>query len=262
MAMSYSPQHPWGPSQFHRRQVGGNNTLECAPGGVKTLANCDKLDELLIRCDNLTEQQAPQQEIADCFCAQEMLNAYVGCKNDMRLCSLSYTFDADFDVMISNWNNACQPYFTRGVPTTPADIPLSETFNENSCQTLYVSCNKLQVTSSSCSSSHTQALAWTSCMCRSDILALASECEIDGAIQCEKTTPNPATLWGAIHCSQTATISSHNLAATTTSFIGGTIPTISFGPTASSTNSAGHMIAAPMSILVFLLAILPPVGWV
>lgn len=139
----------------------------------------------------------------------------------MRLCSLSYAFDSDYEVMIADWNSACQPHFTgtRSAPTTPAAVTLTQTYNENSCQTLLVSCNKLETTFSSCSSAFriTQSADWSSCMCRSDVLSLASECQVDGAVECLRTTVDPTTLWGVIYCSVTPTIPVDAPAATITS---------------------------------------------
>ncbi|KAK4233558.1 hypothetical protein C8A03DRAFT_19394, partial [Achaetomium macrosporum] len=129
------------------------------------------------------------------------------CKNDVRLCVLSYTYDADFDTEIKNWNDACQPYLT-STPTTPAGVTLSTTYNEQSCQTLYVRCEQLAITYSSCSSAYTAAADLSDCRCQTDVLSLASECEIDGAIECQRTTPDPSTLWGARYCSMTPIIPS------------------------------------------------------
>ena len=128
------------------------------------------------------------------------------CKNDMRLCSLSYTYDADFDSMIKDWSDTCQPYLASTTITTPAAITLTQTYDEQSCQTLYVSCKNLESTFSSCSSQHTQATDLYSCRCGSKVLALASACEIDGALQCARTTPDPSTLWAARYCSTTPVI--------------------------------------------------------
>jgi len=77
MATSH-PSHSWPLSQLNRRQSSGNNTLNCISGGVQTLPNCAKLDELLIRCNDLVNRNAPKQDVVDCMCTQDMLNAYIG----------------------------------------------------------------------------------------------------------------------------------------------------------------------------------------
>ena len=108
------------------------------------------------------------------------------CKNEVRLYSLSYSFDADYNRWIKDWNEACQPLLTSmtSTITTPADITLSKTYDGQSCQTLYLSCKKLDMTFSTCSSAYTRDANRSSCLCASVVLTLASECEIDGAPEC------------------------------------------------------------------------------
>ncbi len=142
----------------------------------------------------------------------------------MRLCSLSYTYDADFDSMIKDWNDTCQPYLTSTTITTPAAVTLTQTYDEQSCQTLYVSCKNLDSTFSSCSSEYTQATDLYSCRCGSEVLALASACEIDGALQCEMTTPDPSTLWAARYCSTTPVIPAESPATPTALLTTSTAP--------------------------------------
>ena len=65
-------------SKLHRRQEVWNTHVTCLPGTADaSLTNCHKLDEVLVRCNALANQNAPKQEIIDCFCTQELLNAYV-----------------------------------------------------------------------------------------------------------------------------------------------------------------------------------------
>ncbi len=123
----------------------------------------------------------------------------------MRLCTLSYTRDSSFDKEISEWSDTCKSHLTTTI-TTPADVPLTQTYNELSCQTLIVSCDKLAATQSSCSSAFTEATDLYNCRCASDVLSLASECQIDGALECLRTTPDPRTLWAVRFCSMTPTI--------------------------------------------------------
>jgi hypothetical protein len=89
--------------------------------------------------------------------------------------------------------------------TTPAGITLTETYDEQSCQTAYLNCKKLAITYSSCSSAYTRAIDLFSCRCRSDVLTLASECE-SGGVECERTTPDPSSLWSAQYCAMTPTM--------------------------------------------------------
>jgi len=131
------------------------------------------------------------------------------CKNEVRLCTLSYTYDSDFDTLIKDWSDTCNPHLTATI-TTPADVTLTQTYDEQSCQTLIVSCNRLSATFSSCSSSFTEATDLFSCRCGRDVLSLASECQIDGALQCEHTMPDTRTLWAVRFCSTTPTIPGNN----------------------------------------------------
>ncbi len=64
---------------LHRLQTVGNQTVDCVPGAEDTsLENCNKLDEILARCNTLANKHAPKQDIIDCFCIQEVLSGYVG----------------------------------------------------------------------------------------------------------------------------------------------------------------------------------------
>jgi hypothetical protein len=44
----------------------------CA-GAITEFPNCEKADSIAAKCSNLS-----QQETIDCFCTQELLNAYIG----------------------------------------------------------------------------------------------------------------------------------------------------------------------------------------
>ena len=66
-------------SETHRFQNVGNTSVECVPDAGNTdLANCNKLDQILGKCNTLSNQNAPKQDIIDCFCTQELFSAYVG----------------------------------------------------------------------------------------------------------------------------------------------------------------------------------------
>lgn len=66
-------------SETHRFQNVGNTSVKCVPDAGNTdLANCDRLDQVLGKCNALSDQNAPKQDIVDCFCTQELLSAYVG----------------------------------------------------------------------------------------------------------------------------------------------------------------------------------------
>lgn len=82
MADPFVPSFLGSVPKLHVRQTIGNTTVECVPGAADTnLANCNKLDEVLVRCNALANQDAPKQDIIDCFCTQELLSAYVGYVN-------------------------------------------------------------------------------------------------------------------------------------------------------------------------------------
>lgn len=62
-----------------QRQTVGNSTIECVPSATDTsLADCNALNDILVRCNTLANESAPKQDIIDCFCTQEVLSAYVG----------------------------------------------------------------------------------------------------------------------------------------------------------------------------------------
>ncbi|KAK3903009.1 hypothetical protein C8A05DRAFT_33254 [Staphylotrichum tortipilum] len=162
--------------------------IKCLPKTNTTLTNCHKLlDTLLPRCAQLRNQNAPKQEFLACLCTQEVLNAYVGCKDDLRECLLSYMFDADVDQLISKWHDECQTQFTTGsVPTTPAASSLTVSYDQESCQRAAMRCRQLGDAFSSCSSSVTASVDFqATCLCGSQILMLASECQSDGGLSSE-----------------------------------------------------------------------------
>ncbi|GAB1317935.1 hypothetical protein MFIFM68171_08145 [Madurella fahalii] len=207
MAMYY-PRHFFGSraGSLLRRQNFDPATM-CLPGTITSLPNCDNLAVMQTRIQELRNQQVSDEELARYVCTQDILNAHVGCKNDIRQCMLTTEFDAEWDTTIAEWNEACRPYFT-ATPTTPADIRLTATHDGGSCQSAFNLCMMWDAADSSCSSSHTSLAELSSCLCRSDIIAFASKCEVDGSVSCYRQTPNPASMWGAIYCSVTPTIPS------------------------------------------------------
>ncbi|KAH6886744.1 hypothetical protein B0T10DRAFT_461209 [Thelonectria olida] len=138
-------------------------------GKISSFPNCDKVGQILQRCDRLTVKQ----EIIDCFCTQELLNAYVGCKGEFRQCGLTNAYDSAFDAEIGNWEEACAPYLTTGI-TTPSIAGPTRTLNEDTCQTYIESCVQLSQASASCTSSFTEPADITSCRCQRSIISLAS----------------------------------------------------------------------------------------
>jgi hypothetical protein len=114
-------------------------------------------------------------------------------------------FDAGWDATIAEWEAACRPFFNV-MPTTPADIPITAPYTAESCQSAYSLCFLWDVADSSCSSSHTASAELSSCLCRDDIIAFASGCEVDGSVNCLRKTPDPVSLWGASYCSVTPVI--------------------------------------------------------
>jgi len=129
-------------------------------------------------------------------------------KNYLRQCMLTTDFDAGYDAAIAEWNEGCLPFFT-AVPNTPPVTPLTATHTPDSCQSAYSLCVMWGDADTSCSSSHASSTAaYSSCVCRSDVLAFASGCEVDGSVNCFRKTPDPATMWGAVYCSVTPGIPS------------------------------------------------------
>ncbi|KAJ4018871.1 hypothetical protein NW761_014941 [Fusarium oxysporum] len=227
-----SPQHDW-------------NSIHCAPGATRDFTNCNKLDEILQRCNDLGNQNASQQQISDCFCTQEVLNAYVGCKNEAYLCLLTDTFDAYFDQQISDWHDICRPYLT-STPTTPAGVTLSTTYDVQDCETAYINCNKLGSTFTSCSTAYAETADLSSCLCASDVLALASACEIDGYSKCIRSTLAPSSLWAVRFCSTTPVVPVEN-PSTATSVVATKESTVTPLRTTTASSSPERHSTAPLT---------------
>ncbi|KAH6986959.1 hypothetical protein EDB80DRAFT_756154 [Ilyonectria destructans] len=171
-------------------------------GSISSFPNCDKVDQILQRCNSLTAKQ----EKIDCFCTQQLLNAYVGCKGEFRQCGLTNSYDSAFDTEIGNWENACAPYLTTKI-TTPSIAGPTRTLNEDTCQTYVESCVRLSQASASCTSSYTKPADITSCRCQSSMISLASVCEIDGSKSCLGETPITSTIWEFRNCKAAAEFS-------------------------------------------------------
>ncbi|TKW54844.1 hypothetical protein CTA1_3968 [Colletotrichum tanaceti] len=82
-------------------------------GDIKEFPNCEKADSIARKCSNLSKQ-----ETIRCFCAQDLLNAYVGCKGEFRQCALGTSFDSASDDRIAQWQDACGPHLPKDI-TTP-----------------------------------------------------------------------------------------------------------------------------------------------
>ncbi|KAH7139647.1 hypothetical protein B0J13DRAFT_638587 [Dactylonectria estremocensis] len=230
-------------------------------GSISSFPNCDKVDQILHRCNGLTVKK----EIINCFCTQELLNAYVGCKGEFRQCSLTSSYDSALDTEIRNWEDACAPYLTTEI-TTPSIVGPTRTLNEDTCQTYIESCVRLNQASASCTSSYTEPADITGCRCQSSMISLASVCGIDGSKSCLGETPITSDIWEFRNCkaatefSGTKTNRGPITETVETRTATGTATTLVFGPTSSaaSTTSAGAINTCTlMGSWVYLLPILP-----
>ncbi|KAH6679886.1 hypothetical protein F5X68DRAFT_192968 [Plectosphaerella plurivora] len=201
-------------------------------GNITEFPECEKADSIAKKCSDLS-----QQETIDCFCTQELLNAYVGCKGEFRQCALGNDFDSESDTLIANWQDACGPYLPSGI-TTPEVAAATKTLEGglagNLCVSLAESCAQLSQSITACSSSHTKAAALTSCRCQPSLITLASGCDIDFRETCLMETVTRSNIFefrlaridGSL--SVAASTSSRTSRASTS---GGSAPTsLDFGP--------------------------------
>ncbi|RSL90852.1 hypothetical protein CEP52_014453 [Fusarium oligoseptatum] len=187
-------------------------------GDITKFPNCMKADEIARKCSNKSKQ-----ETIDCFCTQELLDAYVGCKGEFRQCVLGNTYDSSVEDEIANWQDACGPYLPDDI-TTPTAIAATRTLDDDACKTIAESCGQLTQSVTSCSSEYTKGAELTSCRCQESIVSLASNCAAATGVFETSKDKGPVTVTAGV---------------TTT----GDVPptTLSFGPgaTAATTTSGG-----------------------
>ncbi|KAH7166567.1 hypothetical protein EDB81DRAFT_919064 [Dactylonectria macrodidyma] len=165
----------------------------CA-GDITEFPNCEKADSIALRCSDLSKQ-----ETIDCFCTQELLNAYIGCKGEFRQCVLGDSFDSSVDQWISDWDDACGPYLSDAI-TTPIASEATRTLGIDTCQTFIESCARLSASITSCSNAYDGPAEITSCRCQESLVSLASVCNIDGASDCVGTTAITSDIWEFRNC--------------------------------------------------------------
>ncbi|KAH7268399.1 hypothetical protein B0J15DRAFT_578542 [Fusarium solani] len=163
-------------------------------GDITEFPNCMKADEIARKCSN-----KPKQETIDCFCTQELLDAYVGCKGEFRQCVLGNSYDSFVEDEIANWQDACGPYLPDDI-TTPTAIAATRTLDEDTCQTIAESCAQMTKSITSCSSEYTKGADLTSCRCQESIVSLASVCIIDGPESCIGTSVATKDIWEYQNC--------------------------------------------------------------
>ncbi|UZP36783.1 hypothetical protein NXS19_004599 [Fusarium pseudograminearum] len=168
-------------------------------GKVTEFSNCDNIDRILKKCNLITGKQ----ESIDCFCTQEVLDSYVGCKGEARQCMLSNDFDNSLDKEIANWQDACGPYLSNDI-TTRSIVQPTRTFDKDFCQTVAQKCYRLNEATEDCSTSYTKGADFTSCRCESSMISLASVCEIDGSMSCYGEMPITSNIWEFQNCAATA----------------------------------------------------------
>ncbi|KAK2059675.1 hypothetical protein LY76DRAFT_570379 [Colletotrichum caudatum] len=169
-------------------------------GDIKEFPDCDKADSIARKCSDL-----PQKETIACFCTQELLDAYVGCKGEFRQCILSNAFDSALDDQIAAWQDACGPYLPKGV-TTPAAPAATRTLDVDSCKGAAESCAQLSQSAASCSSAYgAEPARLTSCRCQEPLVSLASACFLDGRRSCEGLEATASDVWEFRNCAAAAT---------------------------------------------------------
>ncbi|KAK1573460.1 uncharacterized protein LY79DRAFT_568604 [Colletotrichum navitas] len=207
-------------------------------GDITEFPNCEKVDYFTKKCSNLSKK-----ETITCFCTQELLNAYVGCKGELRQCALSNAFDSDSDDQIAAWQDACGPYLAKGV-TTPAAHAATRTLDVDSCKGAAESCAQLSQSTTSCSSAYTEPAELTSCRCRASLVSLASACYLDGHQSCMGDDATTSKIWEFQHCAAATNVlqkpkdtSSITSAADTSTAQNKATSTFSFGPGATATTA-------------------------
>ncbi|OHW96566.1 hypothetical protein CSPAE12_04763 [Colletotrichum incanum] len=163
-------------------------------GDIKEFPNCEKADSIARNCSNLSKK-----ETINCFCTQELLNAYVGCKGEFRQCVLGNSFDSASDKQISQWQDACGPYLPGDI-TTPIAPTATRTLDADSCKGFAESCAQLSQSITSCSSAYTKPAELTSCRCQESLVSLASACDIDGRQSCLGVMVTTNNIWEFRNC--------------------------------------------------------------
>ncbi|KAF4981713.1 hypothetical protein FZEAL_2515 [Fusarium zealandicum] len=146
---------------------GASHPTTCV-GDISEFPGCDNVDSIIKKCSDLSKE-----ETIDCFCTQELLNAYVECKGEFRQCGLGSSFDSSFDEEIANWQNACSSYISDDI-TTPSVSGPTRTLDQDTCQTIAENCAQRSQAITSCESSYAKSADVTICRCQSSIVSLAS----------------------------------------------------------------------------------------
>ncbi|KAI8716570.1 hypothetical protein NCS52_00951100 [Fusarium sp. LHS14.1] len=207
-------------------------------GDITEFPNCMKADEIARKCSNKSKQ-----DTIDCFCTQELLDAYVGCKGEFRQCVLGNSYDSFVEDEIANWQDACDPYLADDI-TTPTAMAATRTLDEDTCQTIAESCAQMTKSITSCSSEYTKGAELRSCRCQESIVALASVCIIDGPESCIGTSVATKDIWEYQNCAAATGASETSkdkgpVTATAGATTSGDAPltTLTFGPGATTTTT-------------------------
>ncbi|KAK6206908.1 hypothetical protein QIS74_13396 [Colletotrichum tabaci] len=172
---------------------------ECV-GDIKEFPNCEKADAIARKCSNLSKQ-----ETIKCFCTQDLLNAYVGCKGEFRQCALGNSFDSASDDQIAQWQDACGPYLPKDI-TTPVAPTATRTLDDDACKSAAESCAKLSQSITSCSSAYTKPAELTSCRCQESLVSLASACDVNGRQSCVGVMLTTSNIWEFRNCEAATSI--------------------------------------------------------
>ncbi|CCF45727.1 hypothetical protein CH063_00571 [Colletotrichum higginsianum] len=172
---------------------------ECV-GDIKEFPNCEKADAIARKCSNL-----PKQETIKCFCTQDLLNAYVGCKGEFRQCALGNSFDSASDDQIALWQDTCGPYLPKDI-TTPVAPTATRTLDDDACKSAVESCAQLSQSITSCSSAYTKPAELTSCRCQESLVSLASACDVNGRQSCVGVMLTTSNIWEFRNCEAATSI--------------------------------------------------------
>ncbi|KAK3385165.1 hypothetical protein B0H63DRAFT_543375 [Podospora didyma] len=163
---------------------------------ITGLTACDNMKAALERCGKV---RASSQDFAACYCTQEMFTTFISCKNEIRRCFLTDTFDASLDAALADWHSFCDDS-TPSAVTTPAQAPLSTTLKLDGCLSAAQACVQRQSGIASCESIYsTDAADVTSCRCHPSQVDLASRCEMS-LDRCVPTAVAVADVWEYRNC--------------------------------------------------------------
>lgn len=114
------------------------------------------------------------------------------CWNEWRICQNSNEGDHNAQSVLSNWHSQCDNIAT---PTTPSLTTLPASVSQCPVQVrqqFQAACTQVIAAGNACYAQYpalSQSVPYSSCVCQTSILSLASVCEYDGNKTCLGRTP-------------------------------------------------------------------------